>query len=104
MQYTTTKNGNLMLTLTSPINLEHSQSAKCERLADSAVSTMELMFNNGVPACIEWDVEALGITESIGLWFEGKTLVDYDGVFELPKAAIKLIRKAGYTVPKDFEE
>lgn len=23
--------------------------------------------------------------ENIGLWFDGKTLVDYDGVFELPR-------------------
>lgn len=40
--------------------------------------------------------------EHIGLTFDGKTLTDYDGVFELPKEAVKLIRKAGFRVPKDF--
>jgi hypothetical protein len=38
----------------------------------------------------------------IGCWFDKNRLVDYDGVFELPKVAIKALRKAGWTVPRDF--
>ena len=36
----------------------------------------------------------------IGLWFDGKSLEDYDGVFELPKEAIKLIDKLIINNPK----
>jgi hypothetical protein len=38
-----------------------------------------------------------------GLWFEGKNLVDYDGMAILPDEVIAGIRKLGYTVDKDFE-
>lgn len=31
-----------------------------------------------------------------GLWFEGKELVDYDGVFALPAEIINILEKAGY--------
>lgn len=40
----------------------------------------------------------------IGCWFEKGVLVDYDGVFSLPKEAIKLLRKNGFRVPRSFEE
>jgi len=30
------------------------------------------------------------------MWFEKKTLVDYDGVFELPKDVINMMLKKGY--------
>jgi hypothetical protein len=38
-----------------------------------------------------------------GLWFEGKRLADYDGVFGLTRHDIKAIRNAGFVVPRDFE-
>jgi len=31
-----------------------------------------------------------------GLWFEGKTVVDYDGVFALPNGVIELLKENGY--------
>ena len=37
-----------------------------------------------------------------GLWFQGKTLVDYDGVFELPKKVIDTVVSFGFAVDKDF--
>jgi len=55
---------------------------------------------------IEWIIEYEdgGVdVEHIGLWFEKKTLTDYDGLFSLPKEAIKLIRKNGFHVSRDFE-
>lgn len=33
-----------------------------------------------------------------GLWFEGRELVDYDGVFELPKDVVDMLDGAGYDV------
>ncbi len=38
-----------------------------------------------------------------GLWFEGKELVDYDGVYELPADVIAGIRELRFVVPKEFE-
>lgn len=39
-----------------------------------------------------------------GLWFEGKNLVDYDGVFELPKEVIQALRDTGFYVDPEFFE
>ena len=33
-----------------------------------------------------------------GLWFDGSELVDYDGVFELPKDVVDMLSGAGYDV------
>ena len=63
----------------------------------SHASTMTLYTDH-----IEWDIPTLDETVEIGLEFEGKTLVDYDGVFSLPKEAVKLIRQCGYRVPRDM--
>lgn len=102
MKYSTNKNGNLELTFTSPINVDNGFT---NVLQGEAESSMELYTSgNGTPVMIEWDVPELEMTEHIGLFFDGRTLEDYDGVFELPIQAIKLIRKAGWTVPKFFEE
>ncbi len=38
-----------------------------------------------------------------GLWFEGKTLTDYDGVWELPKQVVEGLEKAGYIVGECFK-
>ena len=38
-----------------------------------------------------------------GLLFEGKGLIDYDGVFELPKEVIQAIRDLGFYVGEEFE-
>jgi hypothetical protein len=38
-----------------------------------------------------------------GLWFKDKVLVDYDGVYELPKRVIQLIRWHGYELEKYIE-
>lgn len=31
-----------------------------------------------------------------GLWFEGKTLVDYDGCYELPQVVITILEDEGF--------
>ncbi|MEX0597121.1 MAG: hypothetical protein WD512_11530 [Candidatus Paceibacterota bacterium] len=99
--YETLPSGNLQLTGKSELVLE--TFANVTPLGEHEF-TMELFKDDqGVPTMIEWDVPSLEETEHIGLWFDGKTLTDYDGVFELPIEAIKLIRKYGYSVPRDFE-
>ena len=101
MKYKTNKDGNLELEFTSPVNIDNGTTNEFQ---GNFTSTMELFKNGkGTPTSIEWIVGDCEMVEHIGLVFEGKELCDYDGVFELPKQAIKLIRKAGYIVSKDFE-
>lgn len=38
-----------------------------------------------------------------GLWFDGKELSDYDGVYSLPKQVIDALRQMGYVVDSIFE-
>lgn len=38
-----------------------------------------------------------------GLWFDGKCLTDYDGVFVLPQEVIRGLRDGGFHVGEDFE-
>jgi hypothetical protein len=51
---------------------------------------------------IEWTVEELDICEHIGVWWEDGKIIDYDGVFEFPKEAAKLMKKFGVTTPKNI--
>lgn len=106
MEFITNQNGNLQLNFSSPINVDNGITNEPQGVMQSE---MELFKDdNGTPNAIEWTVYDkdgyMEFNEGIGLWFDGKSLEDYDGVFELPKEAIKLIRKAGYTVPRHFED
>lgn len=38
----------------------------------------------------------------IGLWFEGRELADYDGVFFLPREIGQMLTDAGYVVAEEF--
>ena len=105
MEYKTNKQGNLEVTFKSNINLE--TTSTCQSLGEKT-SEMEI-FQEGstAPTGIEWSVYdedgECEFVEWIGLWFDGLELTEYDGVFELPKEAITLIRKSGFIVPEDFE-
>jgi hypothetical protein len=71
-------------------------------------STMELYEGDDAGHdWIDWECEALDMTENIGLWYEmvdGKrTLTDYDGVFSLPGEAIELLEGHGIVVPDEFK-
>ena len=91
----------------SPI-LEDLGNAKCTMELFTDVGTIQ---RNG-EGRIEWIVEFLDEkgeldgdeeVEYIGVWFEKKTLTEYDGVFSLPTQAIQLLRKVGIRVPREFE-
>jgi hypothetical protein len=106
MEFKTNKGGNLELSFKSNINIDNGTTNVSQ---GDLESSMELFADDdGLPCSIEWVVEdedgEVAFVEHIGLWFEKKSLTDYDGVFELPKEAIKLIRKSGYSVPRHFEE
>lgn len=84
----------------SPINMENSFNSW--RLADNAKCIMTLHEPKDANPYITWEIPELEMEEEIGLTFYGKRLADYDGVFELPREAIKLLRQNGYVVPRDF--
>jgi len=47
--------------------------------------------------------ESFGDEQGGGLWFEKKSLIDYDGMACLPNDVIKAVRELGFTVPREFE-
>lgn len=54
---------------------------------------------DGTSGSIDWDVNyehGDGESVGIGLEIDGKKIVGYDGVFELPKEAEKLLTDNGY--------
>jgi len=62
-------------------------------------NTMDLYIHDDKRSgFIEWSYEndTDSDVENIGLWFDGKTVTDYDGVFELPQEAIQLLEENGY--------
>ncbi len=59
--------------------------------------TMTLHADTG-RGLIEWDAGDDGEGAAIGLIFEDRRVVDYDGVFSLPMQAVKLLEAAGYDV------
>jgi len=75
------------------------------------INEMELRIHpHGKSGCIIWnywpenDEDNMDETV-IGLWFNGNEEVeDYDGVFELPTEALKLIRDNGYGFNEDMRE
>lgn len=86
--------------------LERSITPVVEDLGEHDCSMELLMDEDSNSGIIEWVYEdSRGVEDAtcIGVWFKGKTLTDYDGLMSLPKQAVQLLRKAGYTVPKDFE-
>jgi hypothetical protein len=100
MEFKTNKDGNLELTFTSPINIDNGFTNTPQGIK---TSTMELYKDpDGTPTAIEWIISDGEFVEQIGLWFEDKDLIDYDGIFELPSQAIKLIEQAGFNVSNDF--
>jgi len=59
---------------------------------------------NGKYYQIIWSIPRLNREEVIGIITEKNRLVDYDGVFELPKEAVRLLRKNNIVVPREFTE
>lgn len=83
----------------SPINREYSSSSTLENLLPMTESTLELFeIEEGYGYMIEWDIPELEETEHIGIFCQDipKEVSDYDGVFEVPKEAIKFLEDNGF--------
>lgn len=85
------------VTFTSEIVKERSWSPKAERLGRHE-STMTLMKAQDGNYVIEWVVPDLDEVVEIGIVAKGKKVMDYDGVFELPSEAVKLLKQNGFDV------
>jgi hypothetical protein len=62
---------------------------------------MELYRHSG-EHFIEWVILTADYVTNIGLTIINNTLEDYDGIYNLPKPAIELLKEAGFTVPEEF--
>ena len=84
---------------------EHTHTSAIEELGTANCSMEMFIAADSADAEIVWLIEYdNGDTdvEHIGLWFENRTLTDFDGLFSLPEQAKKLIRLNGFHVPNDF--
>jgi len=77
-------------------------------ILDEAKQHATLELNYGLeerpPTCAE--LYSHHLHAEIGLWWggaEGKTLVDYDGVFELPREIIAALKERGFTMGDGIE-
>jgi hypothetical protein len=50
-----------------------------------------------------WEHVVFGDEDSGSLTFDGMTLVDYDGAYELPQLVTDALRREGYKVDEDFD-
>jgi hypothetical protein len=60
---------------------------------------LHTQINEQKPCCAE--IISGNHYAEIGLYFEVKELVDYDGVFSLPREVGEMLNEAGYDVPQD---
>lgn len=87
----------LTKTFTAPLGIDDGY--RNHAIADAATHTFTLTGEKGDDyLCVEWDVETKDAEyyEVIGLWFNNGTLVDYDGVFELPVQLLDWLTELGY--------
>jgi hypothetical protein len=65
-------------------------------------ATLFLHYRTGedTPSCAELIADDLHA--EIGFWWDGKTLKDYDGVFELPGEVIEALKARGFEVGESF--
>ena len=89
----------------SSVYRERLHSPISEDLGMAKCSMEMFLSDDDATARIEWILEyddGSVDAEHIGLWFENKSLTDYDGVLSLPDEAKKLIRLCGFRIPRDF--
>lgn len=85
-------------TFVSDLVLEYSYTPT-PNLLGTYKSTMILYKDTEDYYMIEWDIPELEDTWNIGLWTDPedpRIIVDYDGLFELPKQAIELLKENGF--------
>lgn len=79
----------------SPVSRENSFTSTF--LSNDATSEIEVTIdmNTGL-GFFEWEIPELDEYASGGLWFEDRTLTDYDGVFALPQQLISFLEENSF--------
>ena len=85
-----------------PVVREYSYTSKVEDLGVKECEFTLVIHGGGKTGGLICDYGDAGYKD-MGLWFENKTLRDYDGAFCLPDQGIEMIREAGFVVPEEFE-
>jgi hypothetical protein len=90
------------LTFEAPLSVDNGY--RNTPIADAA-SHEFILHDDGNTAQVEWIVHAHDeeYYEVIGLWFDDKTLSDYDGVFELPVQLLDWLTELGYNCEEFYE-
>jgi hypothetical protein len=85
-------------TFKSPINRDGGSLGIITNLIEETELTLELFDLEDENYFIEWDIPELEMTEHIGIFCHDvdKIVSDYDGVFEVPKEAIKFLEDNGF--------
>jgi hypothetical protein len=83
----------------SKASLVH-QNGKQLSLSSCGVEVVLHTQRNGQTPCCAEIINGNHYAE-IGLSFEGKKLVDYDGVFSLPREVGQMLTEAGYVVSQE---
>jgi hypothetical protein len=82
------------------IVMEYSYTDKVEKVG-MANNTMTLWRTARDRGFIHWSYDVIADKSKsgeveIGLWFDGRRVLDYDGIFSLPKEAIALLKRYGF--------
>ncbi|MDO8541907.1 MAG: hypothetical protein Q7S40_15835 [Opitutaceae bacterium] len=83
----------------SEVSLMHQNGTQLSPTSTGVEVVLHVRENESVPWCAE--IVSGEHYAEIGLWFNGTTLADYDGVFFLPRDVAEMLMAAGYAVPKE---
>lgn len=83
----------------SEVAIVHQSGAQLTASTNGVEVILHTRENEKDPCCAE--VISVEHYAEIGLWFEGKELADYDGVFSLPREIGEMLTDAGYLVPEE---
>lgn len=86
----------------SEANLVHQTGTQLTAITKGVEIVLHTRKDELTPSCAEL-ISGSHYAE-IGLWFEGKELSDFDGVFSLPRELGEMLKDAGYVVSEEFFE
>lgn len=83
----------------SEVSMVHQNGA--ETPANKGLEVVLFTCENECDPCFA-ELSSEDYDAEIGFTFEGKTLIDFDGAFCLPREVARLLRELGYEVPEDY--
>jgi len=92
----------LTKTLTFKASLYEERGSIIMHVAYNVQHNMTFTLTDPEQAYVTWEADGEVVAE-IGLWFNNKSLVDYDGVSLLPKQLITWLEEMGYTMEELYD-